>query len=76
MWRRSLHDKFGLFENKYTVSDALAWHQWHKNGVKFLNIDEILAIYYQGGPSHNLETRIDQETGRPLRDIDLDNVVY
>lgn len=71
MWRYDLHRKLGWFPECRTIGDALFWHRLHENGVKFLNVPEILISYYQES-GHNLETRVDQVTGRPLRDMDLE----
>lgn len=71
MWRKYIHDKLGYFKDRYVVGDALFWEHCHQNGVKFLNTPEILMSYYQEC-GQNLETRIDENLGRPLRDIDLD----
>lgn len=47
MWRKSLHDKFGWFDNKY--KSAADWDFWLRCAFgesKFLKINEILGIYY------------------------------
>lgn len=71
VWRRSLHSKYGLFEDYRVVSDALMWHKWQSNGVKFLKVHDHLALYHQGA---NLETRYDPETGKRLMDLDQEEL--
>lgn len=70
MWRRNLHDKYGLFGNYRTIGDARMWEKWYANNVKFIRVPSPLALYYHA-TSHNLETRTDDETGLPLRLMDL-----
>lgn len=70
MWRRSLHDRFGYFEDKYVVGDALMWHKWYRAKVKFIKVPGPLSLYYKG---NNLETRRD-EKGRSLRDLDMQTI--
>lgn len=72
MWRRSLHDRFGPFNDYRTIGDARMWERWTANGVRFWHVPEALTLYYHA-PGHNLETRCDEATGRALRDLDIDN---
>ena len=58
MWRKSLHQKNGWFNQKY--KSAADWDFWLRcafNGAKFKKIDEVLGIYYYNpkGMSTNLE---------------------
>ncbi len=69
MWRRSLHDQFGLFGDYSVIGDADVWERWDAGGIKFLRVPQTMVMYYQG---NNLELRLDEATGRPLRDIDLE----
>jgi len=48
LWRRSLHDRFGFFDEKYrSVSDHEFWLRCIAEGAKdFIFIREILGIYY------------------------------
>ena len=47
MWSRSLHDKFGLFDEQYmTASDADLWLKAAKGGSRMKKIDDIVGIYY------------------------------
>ena len=47
MWRRSLHDKFGFFDEKmFSASDAEFWLRCYHGGAKFKKINEILNVYY------------------------------
>jgi glycosyltransferase involved in cell wall biosynthesis len=67
MWRRSLHEKYGLFQDHYVISDALMWEKWLEGGEKFGLIDEPLTLYYRN--PNSLERR--HEGGMRLIDIDL-----
>jgi glycosyltransferase involved in cell wall biosynthesis len=47
MWRKSLHDKYGMFDNKY--KSAGDWEFFLRStfgGSKFKKIDQILGLYY------------------------------
>ena len=48
LWRRSLHDRFGFFDESYrAVADHEVWLRCITNGSKeFVFIPEILGIYY------------------------------
>jgi len=47
MWRKSLHDKNGMFETKYrAASDWEFWLRCAFAGSKFKKINNILGIYY------------------------------
>ena len=58
MWRKSLHDKHGMFEEKYrSASDWEFWLRCAYGGAKFLKHPEVLGVYYFNptGVSTNLE---------------------
>lgn len=47
MWRKSLHNKVGLFSTRYkSAGDYEMWLRAMLNGSKFLKIEEPLAAYY------------------------------
>ena len=47
MWRRTLHDRFGFFDESYlTASDADLWLKAAKNGAKMRKIHDTTGIYY------------------------------
>jgi hypothetical protein len=47
MWRKSLHDKIGLFNTRYkSAGDYELWLRAMLDGSKFLKIEEALAAYY------------------------------
>jgi len=47
MWRRSLHDTFGFFnEDYFTASDADLWLKATKGGSQMKKIDDTVGIYY------------------------------
>ena len=58
MWRKSLHDTHGMFEEKYrSASDWEFWLRCTYGGAKFLKHPEVLGVYYFNptGVSTNLE---------------------
>jgi glycosyltransferase involved in cell wall biosynthesis len=68
MWRRSLHDEYGLFNPVCrSIGDAIMWEKWLRNGVKFGLIEEYMVLYYMW--AHSLERRCD-ESGRKLEQLD------
>lgn len=47
MWRKSLHEKHGMFEEKY--KSAADWELWLRcafGGSKFMKVNEVLGAYY------------------------------
>ena len=47
MWRRSIHDRFGYFNEDYlTSSDADLWLKTAKGGSRMKKIDDTVGIYY------------------------------
>ena len=59
MWRRSIHDRFGYFNEDYlTASDADLWLKAAKGGSRMKKIDDTVGIYYHNptGRSSNPET--------------------
>ena len=48
MWRRSLHDQYGLFDSSYrSAGDYEFWLRLVANGERFLHIPETLGLYLQ-----------------------------
>lgn len=73
VWRRSLHDKYGYFDNRVAIiGDALLWEQWLAGGEQFGLIPEYLALYYAS--SESLERRIDPIADRWARELDLERI--
>ena len=72
VWRRSLHDVYGYFDDCLTIGDAKMWEKWHSGQVEFGLIPDESVLYYSSQDS--LERRIDKTTGRLYRDIDLDKI--
>ena len=59
MWRRSVHDRFGYFNEDYlTASVADLWLKAAKGGSRMKKIDDMVGIYYYNptGRSSNPET--------------------
>lgn len=47
MWRKNLHDRFGLFDPRYpTAADFDFWLRCLAGGAKFKRVDEIVGLYY------------------------------
>ncbi len=47
MWRRSLHQQFGLFDENFAYSGD--WEMWTRlvaSGVTFMKVPEVLGLYY------------------------------
>lgn len=73
VWRRDLHDKYGYFDDRCAViGDAIMWEKWLENNEQFGLIDKNLVLYYASGES--LERRIDPETNRWVRELDLERI--
>lgn len=60
MWRKSLHDKNGWFDQKYrSAGDWDFWLRCAFNGAKYKKINEVLGVYYfnpkgmSTNPEHN-----------------------
>lgn len=68
MWRRSLHDKYGYFEDYSVISDALFWEKLHAGDEKFSVINKSLVLYFAS--PNSLERRLDTN-GESLLNIDL-----
>lgn len=47
MWRKSLHEKFGLFDLEYpTAADFDFWMRCIEGGAKFSRLFEVVGLYY------------------------------
>jgi hypothetical protein len=48
MWRRSVHERFGYFNEEYkTASDAEMWLRAAQGGAKLQKINDTVGIYYK-----------------------------
>jgi hypothetical protein len=45
VWRRSLHEKVGLFDEEMVICDWDMWIKIYKTGAQFYYIDESLGLY-------------------------------
>lgn len=69
MWRKSLHDRVGLFdENLKVYGDSLFWHKLTEIGAKYKKVDGLLGVYAQRGGA-NLESREGQLDRTYLRKL-------
>ena len=47
MWRRTLHDTYGMFDDKYkSAGDWEFWLRCSFGGAKFKKYTDILGVYY------------------------------
>ena len=69
VWRRSLHDKYGMFEDFQIISDAMMWQKWRRGGEKFLQVKEELVLYFNNPQS--LERRHCPHSNLPLKKVEL-----
>lgn len=70
MWRKSLHDKYGLFDAEYKVAgDYEFWLRIASKGERFYYIEETLGIYCDRPDSaeHREKVRTVWETARAKR---------
>lgn len=68
MWRRSLHEKYGLFGDYRVIGDARMWEKWHDNGIKFGVINKDMVLYLTH--ANSLERR-SNENGVRFRHLDI-----
>jgi len=57
MWRKSMHAKYGLFDEKYKIGGD--WEMWLRavsQGAQFMRIDQPLGLYYVN--PHGLSTDV------------------
>lgn len=48
VWRKSVHDRFGMFDTKYfSAADYDMWFRILKGGGKLAKMDEVLGLYYE-----------------------------
>ena len=69
VWRRSLHEKHGLFPDYQVISDALMWQKWRRGGERFIQVCEPLVLYFQN--PNSLERRLCPHSKLPLREVEL-----
>lgn len=68
MWRKSLHDRIGLFNTSYrSAGDYEMWLRALLYGSKFFKIQEALAVYYNN--PFGLSTRSETKGVREAQDI-------
>lgn len=55
VWRRSIHDKFGYFDelSNGTYADFALWLKAASSGAKFIHLTEPCGLYYVDPNSHN-----------------------
>lgn len=71
MWRKSMHKKYGFFDEKYQCSgDYEMWLRAVHNGAQFLKVNKILGLYYHNpqGLSTNPKNKIALRESRQLRE--------
>jgi glycosyltransferase involved in cell wall biosynthesis len=79
MWRRSMHNKNGLFDEVLkSCADSDMWMRSVLNGSKFKMIPEILGLYYfnpegMSTGKKNAKERMEEEKLKDLKYINLKN---
>lgn len=79
MWRRSMHDKNGLFDEALkSCADSDMWMRAVLNGSKFKMIPEILGLYYfnpegMSTGKKNAKERLEEERQKDLKYLNLKN---
>ena len=79
MWRRSMHDKNGLFDEVLkSCADSDMWMRSVLNGSKFKMIPEILGLYYfnpegMSTGKKNAKERVEEERQKDLKYLNLKN---
>jgi hypothetical protein len=59
MWKKSIHDRFGFFDDKYlTAADGDMWLRIAQGGAKIKMVNHPVGLYYHNptGRSSNPET--------------------
>jgi len=71
MWRRSLHDRFGMFNNDYiSAADYEFWMRCLKGGANdFVFIPDILGIYYHN--PEGVSTKKDEGGIRTQQEMEI-----
>ncbi|HVR62165.1 MAG TPA: glycosyltransferase [Polyangia bacterium] len=67
MWRRSLHDRWGMFDPQFTVAGDYEFWMRIGRDEKFLRVPEVLGLYYQNGAG--LEFASGERTARETIEI-------
>lgn len=68
MWRKSLHKKYGYFDESYrSAGDYEMWIRLAANNVKFKKIEEPLGIYYLN--PHGMSTSKDSPSSKETAQI-------
>jgi hypothetical protein len=69
MWRRSIHDRFGPFDEKFrSAGDWEMWLRASKNGAVFFHVNEFTGVNYMGDTQ--ISTRKDLNKSR-LRELSI-----
>ena len=69
MWRKSLHERYGLF-NPWDFAAIADWEFWLRcaaGGARFMLLRERLGLYYRSPRSHNRRLHSDSATERIVR---------
>lgn len=76
MWRKSMHAKYGLFDESYKVAgDWEMWLRAVKGGAHFLRVPGAYGLYYEnpqglsGGPRNSRAAKEGWEVGRRYREL-------
>ena len=70
MWRKSLHDKYGLFDTKYkSAGDWDFWLRCSYGGSKFIKSHELLGVYYYNPDGISTKTENEEWKKEEEREI-------
>lgn len=66
VYRRSLHDRFGLYDESYLANDYEFYLRCVRFGVRFLHVPEVLGLYLRSphGIEHSNQARILDDSER------------
>lgn len=55
LWRKSIHDKYGYFDEKTygPIADWAFWLQCAERGMRFKLLDKVLGLYFENPVSYN-----------------------
>lgn len=67
LWRKSLHERFGYFDESYQLAgDFELWLRLASNGVQMRHVNETLGLFYANGATGQNQAASDMEARRAL----------
>ena len=72
VYRKSLHERFGYFDEKYkSASDSEFWLRCASGGAKMKKIDEVLGVYYNN--PNGVSTDLNNHAWKVREEIEVRN---